>query len=135
MGEHAEADDAAQDTFFKAFQHLRTFRRDSSFKTWLYQIAVNTCKNRQRVKTFEALPEQMPAPDAGNPFHTTLAAEKKALLSKLICRLPARQRDTVSLRLRDLGFDAIGALLGCTAGTAKVNYYHGRTSLRRMVQQ
>ena len=42
----AEAEDAAQDVFIKAFKGLAAFRSDASVSTWLYRIAVNTCKNR-----------------------------------------------------------------------------------------
>lgn len=40
-----DAMDLAQDVFIKAFQHLATFRRESSLKTWLYRIAMNHCIN------------------------------------------------------------------------------------------
>ena len=40
-----DAMDLAQDVFVKAFEHLPTFRRESSLKTWLYRIAINHCLN------------------------------------------------------------------------------------------
>ena len=40
-GNHALADDLAQDTFMLAFRHLRSFRHDAKFSTWLYRIATN----------------------------------------------------------------------------------------------
>src|SRR5215471_9260632 len=40
-----DAMDLAQDVFIKAFEHLTSFRRESSLKTWLCQIAVNHCLN------------------------------------------------------------------------------------------
>ena len=43
-----EAEDVAQDTFVQAMLKLGSFRRDSSFYTWLYRIAVNTALHRQR---------------------------------------------------------------------------------------
>src|SRR3989339_1669121 len=46
LGNREEADDCAQDTFVKVFRGLKDFRARSSFSTWLYSIAVNTCKNR-----------------------------------------------------------------------------------------
>ncbi|HBE03979.1 MAG: hypothetical protein A2096_09930 [Spirochaetes bacterium GWF1_41_5] len=39
----SDADDAAQETFLRAFRSLRTFRSDSAFSTWLYRITVNVC--------------------------------------------------------------------------------------------
>src|SRR5215510_13901797 len=40
-----DAKDLAQDVFIKAFEHLSSFRRESSLKTWLYRIAINHCIN------------------------------------------------------------------------------------------
>src|SRR5262244_4512926 len=40
-----DAMDLAQEVFIKAFEHLSTFRRESSLKTWLYRIALNNCIN------------------------------------------------------------------------------------------
>ena len=46
MGDHGEADDCAQETFVKVYRSLKDFRAESSVSTWIYRIAVNTCKNR-----------------------------------------------------------------------------------------
>jgi RNA polymerase sigma-70 factor (ECF subfamily) len=43
-----DADDAAQDSFVKAFQGLKRFTPTASFYTWLYRIAVNTCLDQRR---------------------------------------------------------------------------------------
>ena len=45
IGNYEEANDCAQDTFVKVYKALGSFRFSSSFSTWLYRIAVNTCKN------------------------------------------------------------------------------------------
>ena len=46
LGDYHEANDSAQETFIKAYRSLKRFRCESAFSTWLYRIAVNTCKNR-----------------------------------------------------------------------------------------
>lgn len=48
LGDAAEADEAAQDTFVSALGALRSYRGDAAFKTWLYAIAVNVCRGRLR---------------------------------------------------------------------------------------
>ncbi|MDR1368433.1 MAG: sigma-70 family RNA polymerase sigma factor, partial [Candidatus Accumulibacter sp.] len=45
IGERAEIEDISQETFFKAYLALSTFRGESAFYTWLYRIGVNTAKN------------------------------------------------------------------------------------------
>ena len=48
LDNRAEAEEAAQDAFIKAFQHLRSFQRQSRFSTWLYRIVFNTAISYQR---------------------------------------------------------------------------------------
>src|ERR1044072_5348447 len=48
-----DAMDLAQEVFIKAFEHLGSFRRESSLKTWLYRIAVNHCINHVKKHTPE----------------------------------------------------------------------------------
>ena len=49
------AEDAAQETFFKAWKHYAGFRGDCSEKTWLSRIAVNTCRSMQRGSWFKSV--------------------------------------------------------------------------------
>ena len=46
LNDYEEANDCAQETFVKIYRSLKNFRFESSFSTWLYRIAVNTCKNK-----------------------------------------------------------------------------------------
>src|SRR5436853_5518634 len=49
----ADAMDLAQEVFIKAFEHLTSFRRESSLKTWLYRIAMNHCINHVKKHSHE----------------------------------------------------------------------------------
>ena len=46
LGDYHDANDSAQETFIKVFRSLKGFRFESAFSTWLYRIAINTCKNK-----------------------------------------------------------------------------------------
>ena len=48
LSDKSLAEDAVQETFLKAYRGLSTFRSESSVKTWLIQIAINTCKSMKR---------------------------------------------------------------------------------------
>ena len=52
LGDYQEANDCAQDTFIKVFKSINKFRFESAFSTWLYRIAMNTCKNRLKSSAF-----------------------------------------------------------------------------------
>src|SRR5579872_4453741 len=54
-----DAKDLAQEVFIKAFEHLPSFRRESSLKTWLYRIAMNHCINhvKKNVREFVEISE------------------------------------------------------------------------------
>lgn len=92
----ALAEDAAQETFFKAFKALERFRGSGSEKTWLMRIAINTCKDirrgawfrhNDRSITLDKLPEPAVPPQADS-----------VLITLEVMRLPAREREAVLLR-------------------------------------
>jgi len=63
----ADAEDATQETFIKAYRGLRRFRHDSAFYTWLYRIASNCARNLLEVRRRESLRNTV---DFSNHHHT-----------------------------------------------------------------
>src|SRR4030042_5244654 len=55
LGNEDDADDAAQDTFIKAYRNLSDFRPDSSLYTWLYRMSVNTCLDYKKRPFFASI--------------------------------------------------------------------------------
>ena len=69
LNDKALAEDAVQETFLKAYKGMEAFRADSTEKTWLMRIAVNTCRDMLRSAWLRHLdrrvtPEQLPEPAA-----------------------------------------------------------------------
>lgn len=131
------AEDVVQDSFVKAYQKIDSFEERSSFKSWLYQIALNTARNKLRSLKRETVSME----------HFTLAidsaAEVRLLhrhlseeIQKEIALLPDRQR--LALRLRifdDLSFKEIAEIMDCPYDTAKANYRHGLMKLRHRMEE
>ena len=136
--EEQAAADLAQTTFLKAFQGLHGFRGQASFKTWLYRIAINLCKNYLRdygKKKFDSLGEMDP-PSTANPLRELIEHESQALLARAWARLPEKQRMTVVLKVQEgMKYREIAAVMGCSVGTIKANFHHACTRLKAMLQE
>lgn len=126
------AEDIVQEAFIKAYEKLNTFEGRSSFKSWLYQIALNTARNRLR----ESRRPTVDVDDAHlavgavvetNLVHTAVAE----LLNKEVEKLPFRQRTALVLRVyEDLSFHEIAEIMECPYDTAKANYRHALLKLK-----
>ncbi len=135
---HEQAADIVQTTFLQAYTHLGQFAGRASFKTWVHQIALNLCRAQQRgagarpsVCLEDVRENDLPhaASENSNPGW-------KAVLERLIARLPLRQREVLTLRIfSDLPFKEIARVEGMSENSAKVNYHHAIVRLRRWLRE
>jgi RNA polymerase sigma-70 factor (ECF subfamily) len=135
VNNHEDANDLAQDVFLKAYKALGGFRGDSSFSTWLYRIAVNTCLNFRAARRPETdeLPESRRdgAPSATERLERE---DEAARVRAAVLRLPEKQRATLILKIyHDLTHEEVAAVLGSTVGTVKANLFHALGNLRRLM--
>lgn len=147
LGDYHEANDAAQETFIKVFRSLKTFRLESAFSTWLYRIAVNTCKNRlkssefsQRKRTIrldnpgvskETPPSMEIADESQSPMIQLERKERWVLIKRAIDSLPPEQKAVVALRdIEGLSYDEIAQITGFNLGTVKSKLARARLGLR-----
>lgn len=131
-----EARDMAQQTFLQAYVHIRDFRQQSQFRTWLFRIAINQCYNflKSRKKFGDPVDSQelSLAGEDKNPQEGLLAAEERRRLYAALDRLPAKQRAVLTLKLEQgLSYQEISRELGGTAGAARVNYCQAVKTLKR----
>ena len=131
-----QAEDIVQEAFIKAYEKLSTFEGRSSFKSWLYQIALNTARNKLRENRRETVDVEdthlsvMPVGET-TMVHTAVAD----LLNKEVDKLPFRQRTALVLRVyEDLSFNEIAEIMQCPYDTAKANYRHALMKLKEVFE-
>jgi RNA polymerase sigma-70 factor (ECF subfamily) len=147
MRNRTEGEDAAQDTFVNAFQQIGSFRGESRFFTWLYSIAVNMCRNRQR-SFWQRLFQHSAstgAPDVDKDLSETIEIldstpwpseqlEKKELrdqIKRVLMQMPARYRELIVLRdIKELSYSDIAAILEVPLGTVKSGLARARLAMQ-----
>lgn len=148
LGDSADAADATQEVFLKAFRGIRAFRCGSSLKTWLYRIAVREALNSKRWRwrhlrnqvSLEAEREEEkhfaePADKSESPFDRLAARELQATVHGALQRVPEVYRSAVILRdLEGLDYDEIAEVLEISIGTVKSRILRGRQWLREVLE-
>lgn len=125
-GNAADAEDATQDGFVKAYRALGRFRRGAPFRPWLLQIVANEARNRRRTAGRRAALDLRLAgagPSGGaapSPEAATEAAERRAELLAALGRLREEERLVLACRFfLDLSEEETAAALGVRRGTVK----------------
>ena len=135
--EQALAEDVVQDSFIKAYQKIHLFEGRSSFKSWLFQIAMNTAKNRFRERqTNQVQIEDLRMGVEAGAENDLLRMDIKKRIRLEIDKLPEKQRTALSLRVfEDLSFKEIAVIMNCPYDTAKANYRHALLKLRERLEE
>lgn len=147
MRNRDEGEDAAQDTFVNAFRRIDSFRSESRFFTWLYSIAVNVCRNKQRSfwqKLFQHS-ASVGTPDVDRDLSETIEIldsspwpseqlEKKELrdqIKRVLMQMPARYRELIVLRdIKELSYSEISEILEVPLGTVKSGLARARLAMQ-----
>jgi RNA polymerase sigma-70 factor (ECF subfamily) len=144
-----DAEDVVQQTFQKAFIHLKKFERKSSFYTWLTRIAINEALmllRRKRgsrevpieessMKAGSALPLEF-LDSAPNPEDSCLDREQEQVLSVALNKLRPGIRKAIELRdLGELSTGETALVMGLSVSAVKGRVFHGRRKLRETLSQ
>ena len=126
VGNAAEAEDAAQDGFVKAYRALHRFRSGEPLRPWLLKIVANEAHNRRRSSarrdalTSRAAAESSSGEAAPSPEAALLDRERRESLVAAVDALPEPQRLVIGCRyFLDLSEDETAAVLGVRRGTVK----------------
>lgn len=131
------AEDVVQESFIKAYEKLGGFEGRASFKSWLYQIAVNTARNKIRENRHDMTDIENVHLAVDAVAETSLVQGAVAdLLQTEVEKLPFRQRTALVLRVyEDLSFAEIAQVMECPYDTAKANYRHALMKLRTVFEK
>lgn len=139
-GSSADAEEAAQDGFVKAYRAIGRFRTGEPFRPWLLQIVANEARNRRRSAGRRALLALRVAGEQGSgdavpsPEDSALAGERGADLLAAVNELPEDQRLAVACRyFLDLSEAETAAALGVRPGTVKSRLSRALDRLRERV--
>ena len=127
-----DVEDLYQETWWRVVRHSARFDPARRFSTWLFQIAVNLCRDWHR----RAPPEADAAVDDLVAADTRQRAEAAADAATLLAELPEPQREVMVLRYyHDFSEEQTADILGCPKGTVKSRLHHALARLAARVRE
>lgn len=135
LGGAQEAEDAAQEAFWRAYQNLHRYDPNRSFITWLLSIAAHHCidtQRRRRLPTLDIdlLPEQDVPDGAPNPQYVIEENQEKEQIQALLSTLNEQDRAALILRYwYDFSEEEIAASLSLTVSAVKSRLFRARKTM------
>ena len=148
----ADAEDLCQETFLKVIRAKKKYRKTAKFKTWLFNIALNLCRDRIRRMKFrshsslnspafsqdseETNKQQSICDSSSDPTRQVQKEEMNSLVQQAFIKLPQQQRTVVILRqYHAMKFSEIAKIMNCPLGTAKSLNHRGREKLMKALSK
>jgi RNA polymerase sigma-70 factor (ECF subfamily) len=139
----ADAEDAVQNTFIKAFGGLQNFRGESAFYSWLHRIAINSAKTVLSLRARNAglfVSNSRNADDTSDtsaalkdldtPEELALTEEIRCAVSASIDALCEEQRTAIVLReLEGLSYSQVASAMSCPVGTVRSRVFRAREAI------
>ena len=128
----ADAEDAVQETYLRAWRALDRFRHEARPRTWLFRILLNTCHDRRRRHGLRRREQGAERLQPADPARRTVRRELVDRVLDAVDELPPRQRECLLLRVHaGLEYAEIASLLGIGVGSVKTHLVSGRRTLVR----
>ena len=139
LASEADAEEAAQDVFVKAFRSIDTFQAKSKFSTWLYRIAYNHCISviRKKVKMID-LVDEVPEGEVDegemNGLESISAKERSIYLKMAIDSLAETDAVVVTLFYYDeLSLDEIAGVTGLSSSNIRIKLHRSRKKMYQVI--
>ena len=142
-GDPTEAQDLAQEAFLRVYRHLERFQGRSSLKTWIYRVALNTCRSSLGRKKWRSVPlaeeegaEGLVLVDTRRtPEERAVATSAGEQVLESLALIPRKFREAVVLRdLEGLTYTEMADVLGVRIGTVRSRIARGRKRLRDLME-
>jgi RNA polymerase sigma-70 factor, ECF subfamily len=137
VNDWSSAQDICQEVFIKAYNALDDFNQESTYKTWIYRIAINKCKDYKKSAYFrkntivDRFHRLLNKEEAGSPEDELLRSEHNDTVAQHIFSLPIKYREAIILYYyEDLSTDEIGELLKVNPSTVRTRLNRGREKLK-----
>jgi RNA polymerase sigma-70 factor (ECF subfamily) len=144
-----DARDVCQETFLRVLKKADRFKKGARFSTWMYQIALNLCRDHMRKKRrWSLLIADTPAAGSDgatdfdrfasgdDPSEGVERREQREAVSRALSRIPSEQREVLILKeFEGLRFREIADILGCPESTVKSRMYYGLSGLRAVLSR
>ena len=137
-GARQDLEDLMQETFFRAFRRIDSFRGEAGFRTWLFAIGSNALKDlgrrRQRSPFVPMAPDEEFADEQFAPHGQVEEGEAVAKLERAVAGLPRMQREVFLMRAQQgITYEEIAEALDTTVGAARVHYHHAVKRLKAVL--
>jgi RNA polymerase sigma-70 factor (ECF subfamily) len=142
LGNKAEAEDAAQEAFLRAYTHLRSYDQQRPFRSWLLSIASHYCIDRIRRRRITWLPleDEIAEPHhmtdkSANPETVASQREQEEQVQRLLRALAPTDRAAITLRYwYDCSYEEIAEMLNLTVSAVKSRLHRARHALADSMQ-
>ena len=142
-----DARDVCQETFLRVLSKSHRFHDGAKYSTWMYQIALNLCRDHLRRKrrwgalvvegddarTSRAEPAESVAA-AHDPSRDLEREERRRAVTRALAQIPPEQREVLVMKeYEGLKFREIAEILGCPESTVKSRMYYGLSGLKSVL--
>lgn len=140
--QHELAEDIAQEVFIKCYEKMDSFHGKSSYKTWLYRITVNKCKDVLKSWSFrhlfttDLIFNKGKAGTSQSNDSRLIEFEEKQRISSSILALPVKLREVIILHYyEELTILEIADLLKINSNTVKTRLYRARQAMKQVLEE
>lgn len=143
LGRAEDAQDAAQEVFFRLYRHLRGFDESRGFAAWLYRVTVNVCRDIARSRGKHDLPSlealvglEEAATGAPDPSDQAASVQQIRIVQQALKRLPEKERAAVVLRdIEGLSTREVARILGSSQATVRSQVSAARLKIKRFTER